>query len=156
MDAKTVIATLVFALTYLVLAIGRFPGLRIDRTSAALIGAALMIAFAVLSPAEAYRAVDADTIVLLFGMMIVAAALRISGFFQLVTAMVVRHVRRPPLLLIAIVAVSGVFSAFFVNDTICIVLTPLVCDVVLRLRRNPVPYVLAVAMASNVGSTATI
>jgi Na+/H+ antiporter NhaD/arsenite permease-like protein len=156
MDLKTVLATVVFALTYFVLALGRFPGLRIDRTGAAVVGAALMIAFGVLTPAQAYQAIDLDTIVLLFGMMIVASSLRMAGFFGLVTAWVARHVRRAPFLLVAIVAASGVFSAFFVNDTICIVLTPLVCDIVLRLRRNPVPYVLGVAMASNIGSTATI
>ena len=68
----------------------------------------------------------------------------------------VRHVRRPIWLLAAIVAVSGVFSAFFVNDTICLVLTPLVCHVTARLKRNAVPYLLAVAMAANIGSAATI
>src|SRR5208283_2799776 len=97
-----------------------------------------------------------DTIALLFGMMIVAANLRLSGFFGLVSAWVVRHVRRPIWLLAAIVAVSGVFSAFFVNDTICLVLTPLVCHVTARLKRNAVPYLLAVAMAANIGSAATI
>lgn len=156
MDLRSALATLVFAFTYLVLAIGRFPGLRIDRTGAAVIGAALMVALGALSPAEAYQAIDLDTIVLLFGMMIVVASLRIAGFFELVTAWVVRHVRRAWLLLVAIVAVSGIFSAFFVNDTVCLVLAPLVSDVVLRLKRNPIPYLLAVATASNIGSTATI
>lgn len=156
MDLKTVAATVVFALTYFVLALGRFPGLRIDRTGAAVVGAALMVAFGVLSPVEAYQAINLDTIVLLFGMMIVASSLRISGFFGLATAWVTQRTRRAPLLLMAVVAASGLFSAFFVNDTICLVLTPLVCDIVLALRRNPVPYVLAVAMASNIGSTATI
>jgi len=156
MDLQSVLATVVFILTYVVLAIGRFPGLRIDRTGAALIGASLMVALGVLSPADAYKAIDLNTIVLLFGMMIVVASLRISGFFELVTAWVVQHVRRAWLLLAAIVAVSGVFSAFFVNDTICLVLTPLVCDVTLRLKQNPIPYLLAVAMASNIGSVATI
>ena len=156
MDLTSVLATGVFVLTYIVLAIGRFPGLRIDRAGAAVVGAALMVALGVLSPAEAYKAIDLNTIVLLFGMMIVVASLRISGFFELVTAWVVRHVHRAWLLLAAITAVSGVFSAFFVNDTICLVLTPLVCDVALRLKRNPIPYLLAVAMASNIGSTATI
>ena len=156
MDLKTILAIVVFGLTWIVLAIGRFPGLRIDRAGAAVVGAALMVAFGVLTPAEAYKAIDLDTIVLLFGMMIVVASLRISGFFQIVTVWVARHVRRTPLLLVAVIAVSGVFSAFFVNDTICLVLTPLVCDIALKLKRNAVPYLLAVAMASNIGSVATI
>ena len=148
------IALAIFAATYLVLAIGRFPGLRIDRTGAAIIGASLMIGANVLTFDEAIHAVDHGTLVLLFGMMIVVANLRLSGFFRAVSAWVVRHAHRP--LLAAIVAVSGVFSAFFVNDTMCLVLTPLVLEVAVTLRRNPVPYLLAVAMASNAGSVATI
>ena len=147
---------LVFAATYLVLAIGRLPGFRIDRTGAAIIGAALMLAFNTLTVDEAYRAVNYDTIILLFGMMIVVANLRLSGFFTLVSAWVVEHAHRPLVLLSAIVLVSGVFSAFFVNDTMCLVLTPLVLEITRRLRRNPVPYLLSVAMAANIGSTATI
>src|SRR5437764_638864 len=149
-------AIIIFALTYLVLAIGRLPGFRVDRTGAAIIGAASMLAFNVLSMGEAYAAIDYDTILLLFGMMIVVANLRLSGFFALVSAWVVRHAHRPLLLLAAIVAVSGFFSAFFVNDTMCLVLTPLVLEITTHLKRNPVPYLLAVAMASNIGSVATI
>jgi Na+/H+ antiporter NhaD/arsenite permease-like protein len=156
MDLTTVAATAIFLFTMGVVAAGKFPGLRVDRTGAAVIGAALMIGVGVLTPRQAYAAVNLDTIALLFGMMIVAANLRLSGFFGLVSAWVVRHVRRPIWLLSAIVVVSGVFSAFFVNDTICLVLTPLVCHVTARLKRNAVPYLLAVAMAANIGSAATI
>jgi len=150
------IAVIIFLLTYLVLAIGRLPGFRVDRTGAAIIGAALMIATNSLSLRQAYAAVDYNTIVLLFGMMIVVANLRLSGFFTLVSAWVVEHAHRPIVLLSAIVFVSGCFSAFFVNDTMCLVLTPLVLDIARQLRRNPVPYLLAVAMAANIGSVATI
>src|SRR5215831_16062218 len=105
-------AILVFVLTYLVLAVGRLPGFRVDRTGAAIIGASLMLAFNVLSMDEAYKAIDYDTIMLLFGMMIVVANLRLSGFFALVSAWVVRHAHRPIVLLAAIVAVSGFFPRF--------------------------------------------
>jgi Na+/H+ antiporter NhaD/arsenite permease-like protein len=149
-------AYLIFAATYVVLAIGRLPGFRVDRTGAAIIGAALMLATNVLTVQEAYDAINYDTIMLLFGMMIVVANLRLSGFFTLVSARVVEHAHRPLVLLSGIVAVSGVFSAFFVNDTMCLVLTPLVIDITEKLRRNPIPYLLAVAMASNIGSVATI
>src|SRR3984957_12082500 len=115
-------AILIFAITYLVLAIGRLPGFRIDRTGAAIIGASFMVGVNALSLDEAYRAINFDTIILL----------------------------------IRIVAVAGVFSAFFVNDTMCLVLTPLVLEIAGTLRRNPVPYLLAVAMAANIGSVATI
>jgi Na+/H+ antiporter NhaD/arsenite permease-like protein len=149
-------AILIFAGTYLVLGIGRLPGFRVDRTGAAIIGASLMLAANVLTVEEAYAAINYDTIMLLFGMMIVVANLRLSGFFTIVSAWVVEHARRPLLLLGGIVVVSGVFSAFFVNDTMCLVMTPLVLEITGRLRRNRVPYLLAVAMASNVGSVATI
>jgi Na+/H+ antiporter NhaD/arsenite permease-like protein len=89
-------------------------------------------------------------------MMIVVANLRLSGFFALATGFVARRAHRPLLLLGAIVAVAGVFSAFLVNDAICLVLAPLVLDLTLALKRRPLPYLLAVAMASNVGSTATL
>ena len=150
------IALAIFLGTYLVLAIGTFPGLRIDRTGAAIIGASLMIGSGVLTFDEAIQAVDHSTLVLLFGMMIVVANLRLSGFFRMVSAWAVRHAHHPLTLLAAIVVVSGVFSAFFVNDTMCLVLTPLVVEVTTTLRRNPLPYLLAVAMASNVGSVATV
>ena len=149
-------ALLIFCGTYLVLAIGRLPGFRVDRTGAAIIGATLMAALNVLTVPEAIAAINTDTILLLFGMMIVVANLRLSGFFAFVTEWVVEHAHRPLVLLSAIVAVSGVFSAFFVNDTMCLVLTPLVLEITRQLRRNAVPYLLAVAMASNVGSVATI
>jgi Na+/H+ antiporter NhaD/arsenite permease-like protein len=154
--ARVLIPILIFGGTYLVLAIGRFPGFRIDRTGAAIIGASLMLAANILTVEEAYASINYDTIILLFGMMIVVANLRLSGFFTVVSAWVVERARRPFLLLTGIVVVSGVFSAFFVNDTMCLVLTPLVLEITGRLRRNPIPYLLAVAMASNVGSTATI
>jgi Na+/H+ antiporter NhaD/arsenite permease-like protein len=150
------VAALIFAATYLVIALGRLPGLRLDRTGAALIGASLMLASGTLSLDEAYRAIDMDTLALLLGMMILVANLRLAGFFQLAAGLIARHAHRPLVLLLGIVLVAGVLSAFLVNDTVCLMLTPLVAEVTLRLRRNPVPYLLAVAMASNIGSTATI
>jgi Na+/H+ antiporter NhaD/arsenite permease-like protein len=132
-------AILIFAATYLVLAIGRLPGFRVDRTGAAIIGATLMVACNVLTVSDAVGAINTDTILLLFGMMIVVANLRLSGFFALVTEWVVKHAHRPLVLLASIAAVSGVFSAFFVNDTMCLVLTPLVLDITTHLRRNPFP-----------------
>src|ERR1700680_1461157 len=149
-------AILIFAITYLVLAIGRLPGFRIDRTGAAIIGASFMVGVNALSLNEAYAAINFDTIILLFGMMIVVANLQLSGFFSLVAERVVEHAHSPVVLLVSIVAVAGLFSAFFVNDTMCLVLTPLVLEIAETLDRNPVPYLLAVAMASNIGSVATI
>lgn len=147
---------LIFAATYLVIAIGKLPGSYLDRAGAALLGASLMVAIGALSLDQALRAIDFDTIALLLGMMIVVGNLRLSGFFRLAADWAGSRARHPLLLLAAVILTSGLFSAFLVNDTICLALTPLVLDLVLRLRRDPVPYLLALAMASNVGSVATI
>jgi Na+/H+ antiporter NhaD/arsenite permease-like protein len=155
-EGRDAAAGIIFAGSYLALAIGRIPGLSIDRTGIALVGAGLMVASGALPLDDAYKAVDLDTITLLLGMMIVVASLRLSGFFALANGWVRAHARRPLILLIAIVATSGIFSAVLVNDAICLVLAPLVLELTLALGRQPVPYLLAVAMASNVGSTATI
>jgi Na+/H+ antiporter NhaD/arsenite permease-like protein len=149
-------ATLIFAATYVVIAIGKLPGFYLDRAGAALLGASLMVGLDVLSLGAALRAIDIGTIALLLGMMIVVGNLRLSGFFRLVTNWVVTHARHPLLLLAAVILTAGCFSAFLVNDMVCLALTPLVLDLALRLRRNPVPYLLALAMASNVGSVATV
>src|SRR3984957_19131974 len=155
-EGRSVAAGAIFVGSYLALAIGRIPGLSIDRAGIALVGAGLMVASGALPIEDAYKAIDLDTITLLLGMMIVVANLRLSGFFAVATAWIREHARRPLILLGAIVAISGVFSAFLVNDAICLVLAPLVLELTVALGRQPVPYLLAVAMASNVGSTATI
>ena len=155
-DAAKLAAGAIFAGSYLALAIGKIPGLGVDRAGVALVGGCLMVVSGVLTLDEANRAVDAGTIVLALGAMIVVANLRLSGFFGLINVWVARHVHRPIVLLAAVTLVSGLFSAFLVNDAICLVLAPLVLELTLDLKRKPTPYLLAVAMASNVGSTATI
>jgi Na+/H+ antiporter NhaD/arsenite permease-like protein len=149
-------ALAIFAATYVVIAIGKLPGLYLDRAGAALLGASLMIAVGALPLDVALHAIDFDTIALLLGVMIVVANLRLSGFFRWVGNWVAARARHPLVLLAAVVLTAGCFSAFLVNDTICLALTPLVLDLVLRLGRNPVPYLLALAMASNIGGAATI
>src|SRR3954454_5188719 len=146
----------IFAVTYLVIAIGRLPGFRLDRAGAALVGASLMLAVGGVGIDDISRVIDFDTVALLLGMMIVVGNLRLSGFFRLVTGWTVTRARHPLALLATIMLTSGLFSAFLLNDAICLVMTPLVADVARRLERNPVPYLLAVAMAANIGSVATI
>jgi len=155
-DAGRLAAAVTFAASYVALAVGRVPGLAIDRAGVALVGASLMVASGALPLDEAYKAIDLDTLTLLLGMMILVANLRLSGFFAMTGGWVMRRAHRPLALLAAVAATAGVFSAFLVNDAVCLVLAPLVIELTLALRRNPVPYLLAVAMASNIGSTATI
>src|SRR5207253_8754191 len=120
------IAVAAFAGSYVGLGLGRVRGFRIDRTGVAIIGAAVMVVSGALPWSDAVAAVDAPTLVLLFGMMIVTAYLRLSGFFRLVMTWALRRARTPLSLLAAVVAASGVLSAFFVNDVVCLVLAPVV------------------------------
>jgi Na+/H+ antiporter NhaD/arsenite permease-like protein len=149
-------AAVIFAATYLVVALGRAPGIRLDRTGAAVVGAAFMVAFHVVTPERAYAMVDLGTLVLLFGTMVIVGHLRLAGFFRWVAATVARRAASPRQLLAGLVAVAGVLSAVFVNDTICLALTPLVLEVSSALGVRATPYLLALATASNVGSVATL
>ncbi|HET8643991.1 MAG TPA: SLC13 family permease, partial [Vicinamibacteria bacterium] len=131
-----------FAATYLVVGLGRVPGLRLDRTGAAVVGAAFMVALHVVTPEEAYRLVDMGTLVLLFGMMVLVGHLRLAGFFRWAGVAVARRARTPRQLLAGLVALSGVLSALFLNDTVCLALTPLVLEVSAALGVRATPYLL--------------
>ncbi len=154
--ASIPLVSTIFGLTYLALAIGKVPGLRIDRSGIALVGAAAMLGFGVLTLHDAAKAVDYETLILLFGMMVVVAYLRISGFIALVTERIAAQFSSPRPLLAVTIGLSGVLSAFLVNDVVCVALTPLVLDLTRRLKRPPIPYLVGLATASNVGSVATI
>ncbi|HZT72968.1 MAG TPA: SLC13 family permease [Terriglobales bacterium] len=145
----------IFLACYFVFAAGRLPGTRIGRAAAAGIGALLMIAVGALPGAALRQAIDVPTLTLLFAMMVVVAALYRAGVFAWIAAAVVARVR-PGRLLPAVVFTSGLLSAFLVNDIVCLVLAPLVLEAARALRRDPVVYLLALAIASNIGSAATI
>lgn len=155
-SALTIATACVFFLTYAGIALGRIPGFRLDRAGIALTGAALMMAIGAITPEEAYGAVNLETLALLLGMMIIVAHLRLSGFFRLVTSWALARAHSPLILLATIAVTAGGLSAFLVNDAVCLVMAPLVIEVTRSLRRDPIPYLLAVAMASNIGSVATI
>ena len=154
-DARVLAAYIIFFASYFVFALGKFPGLKIDRPGAALIGAVLMVAFRIMSTQEALRAIDFATIVLLFSMMLIVANLHLGGFFEWVAESVVLRLSAHRLLP-AVIFTSGILSAFLVNDIVCLVMTPFVLRLTRRLSLDPIPYLLAVATASNIGSVATI
>jgi len=141
----TCATAIIFLLTYAGIALGRIPGFRLDRAGIALTGAALMMAVGAITPEEAYSAVNLDTLALLLGMMIVVAHLRLSGFFRLATRWALVHAHSPFILLVTTAITAGAFSAFLVNDAVCVVMTPLVIEITRPLKRNPVPYLLAVS-----------
>jgi Na+/H+ antiporter NhaD/arsenite permease-like protein len=151
------IATAVIAtITLIGVAVGRWPWLKMNRATIALVGATALIAIGVIPLEQAFRAIDWNTIVLLFAMMVLNVNLRIAGFFHLVTSHVVRLARTPRRLLALVIGISGVLSAVFLNDTIALMMTPLVLELALALRRNPLPYLIALVTAANVGSVAAI
>src|SRR6185295_5845956 len=149
-------ATVVFALTYLVIGLQRLPGIHLGRPAGALLGATAMVATGVLGFDEATRAIDLDTILFLLGMMIVIAHLQLSGFFEVVERRMLGFAHSARSLLWIVVGSSGVLSALFMNDTICLMLTPVVVRVTRRLELPTAPYLIALATASNVGSSATV
>jgi Na+/H+ antiporter NhaD/arsenite permease-like protein len=151
-----VVIRLVFLATYLVLAFGRLPFFRVDRTAAAVIGAIAMIVAGGLTLDQAYLAIDYRTLILLFGMMVLVATLRLGTFFRTLGQAVVGRVTHPAALLVVVVVVSGALSALFVNDTVCLVFTPILIEIAAARRQDPLPFLLALATASNIGSTATI
>lgn len=153
---ETAAALVIFVATYLGIALGRLPYLRIDRAGIALVGASLMVGVGAISLDQAFKAIDLNVIALLFGMMALIAHLRISGFFRLASAAVVRWVGSPFALLCVVVGITGFFSAFLVNDAVCLIMAPLVIHVTRLLKRDATPYLLATATASNAGSAATI
>ena len=156
MATSSLLASTIFGLTYLALAAGKIPGLRIDRAGISLVGAAAMVACGVLSLTEAARSVDHETIVLLFGMMVVVGNLRLAGFFILATARIAARFPGPKALPAVTIGLSGTLSAFLVNDVVCMALTPLVLQLCRRLGRRSIPYLIGLATASNIGSVATI
>ena len=129
--------------------------MKIDRPAAAIIGAVLMVAFRAVQPSDALHFIDFGTIVLLFSMMLLVAYLHLDGFFDWVTEWIAARIA-PRHLLPAIIFLSGTFSAFFVNDIICLMMVPFTLKVTRRMGLKPVPYLLGVATASNIGSVATI
>ena len=128
-----VIAWIIFLASYLVFAIGRLPGTKIDRPAMAIIGAVLMFVFGVLSPKAAIESIDFTTLVLLFSMMLIVASLHLAGFFEWITRLAIEHLS-PRQLLPGIIFISGILSAFLVNDIVCLMLAPLILGLCRRMR----------------------
>jgi len=154
-EAQIVAGYVIFLASYLVFALGKFPGLKIDRPGAAVIGAVAMFAVRIVRPDEGLKFIDFSTVVLLFSMMLIVGSLHLVGFFEWNAEVVLRRLR-PAQLLPAVIFTSGFLSAFFVNDIVCLVMVPFVLSITRRMKLNALPYLLAVATASNIGSVATI
>src|SRR5918911_4213014 len=146
----------IFAATYLLISKPHWWRVQLDRPTAGLVGAVLMIAAGVLTPEQAYRAIDWNTIILLLGMFLLSGSLRLSGFFEWAADAVLTHVHTPTALLTALVFVSGLLSALLVNDTVCVMLAPLVVAMIERSDLPVKPYLFALAAGANIGSVMTV
>ncbi|HTM19648.1 MAG TPA: SLC13 family permease, partial [Kofleriaceae bacterium] len=144
-------ALVIFTLTYLSISVGWLRFLHLDRPAAALCGAVAMVAAGVLDVDAALGAIDLHVIVLLFGVMVIAAYLIEARFFRYTAWLVLTRTRSARSLLWSLVLVAGGLSALLVNDTVCLVLTPLVVAVVAEADLPPLPYLFALAGAANVG-----
>ena len=152
----TTTAVIIFVITFLGIIYTRLPKVNIDRPSAAFFGAVAMILFGVLSFEEAVLAIDFNTIALLLGMMIVIAVLELDGFFTFIAEKTISLSKSSNQLLIIIVFVTGIASAFLVNDAVVLLFTPVIIQICRSAKINPVPYLIAEILASNVGSAMTI
>lgn len=146
----------VFVIVYLGMMLGRLPGLKVDRAAIALLGAIALVASEEITMKQAVDFIGPDTISLLFGLMIVSAQFTLSGLYAEVTRRVVLLHVGPKALMAVLIVVSGVMAALLTNDVIALAMAPLIVQLCMQRRLNPVPFLLAMACGVNAGSTATI
>lgn len=146
----------VFGVVYLGMMLGGLPRLHLDRTGVALLGAIALVGAGVMTTEEAAAAIHLPTLLLLFSFMVISAQMRLGGFYSAVTRRIAGRALTPPRLMGMVVGVSALLSAVFSNDIVCLAMAPVLADACLRRRIDPVPYLLALACASNIGSAATL
>lgn len=146
----------IFVFTYVLIAARRSRWLPLGRPAGAMLGAVLMVAAGALSPEQSFRAIDGNTILLLFALMLLTVYVERAGFFDWAVRATVARVTSPAGLLVAVSLLSGALSAFLMNDTVCVFLTPLVCALCARTGLPYAPFLMAVATSANVGSALTL
>jgi Na+/H+ antiporter NhaD/arsenite permease-like protein len=146
----------IFAITYLGIAIGRIPGLLLNRPGIALLGAIAMMIFAGVTNSGAVSYVNWPTISLLFGFFVISAQLRLSGFYDKVAAGLAGQLGHPAKFLLLLMATAGGLSAFLNHDIVVFVFAPIVGVALLRKQINPIPFLIALTIASNIGAAATL
>jgi Na+/H+ antiporter NhaD/arsenite permease-like protein len=146
----------VLILTYVGIALGHIPGLKLNRTGIALLGAICMMIFGGVSTSDVVGYVNWPTVFLLFGFFVISAQLRLSGFYNLVAEGIAARLGHPARFLFILMAITAGLSAFLNHDIVCFVFTPIVATALLRKQLNPIPFLIALAIASNVGAAATL
>ncbi|MEA4857347.1 MAG: SLC13 family permease [Solidesulfovibrio sp.] len=150
------IVVAVFVLVYAAMALGRLPGLALDRAGAAVLGAIVLVVSGLLTVPEAWNAADVPTLALLFGLMVVSAQLRLGGFYTAVSRRLIAASASPAGLLARIMAAAAVLSAVLANDIVCLAMAPILVEATLARGLSPLPYLLGLALAANIGSAATV
>jgi Na+/H+ antiporter NhaD/arsenite permease-like protein len=152
----TSFAAVIFGLTYVGMALGRVPGLRIDRSGIAMIAAVVLVASGAVPGNEIADAIHFPTLLLMGGLMVLSARVRAAGFYDAVATWIARQAGRPMRLLALTIGIGGALSALLVNDIVVFAMTPLLCAGLSARKLDPRPFLLALAAASNVGSAATL
>jgi Na+/H+ antiporter NhaD/arsenite permease-like protein len=154
-DKKPVMLA-IFAITYFGIAMGHVPGLKLNRTGIALLGAIAMMIFGGAGTSEIISYINWPTIFLLFGFFVISAQLRLSGFYDLVAGGISARLGNPARFMLVLMLVTGGLSAFLNHDIVCYVFAPVVGTALLRGKINPVPFLIALAISSNIGAAATL
>jgi Na+/H+ antiporter NhaD/arsenite permease-like protein len=149
-------ALTIFCLAYFGIALGKIPGLVIDRTGVALLGAIAMVVFGVVTPEGAVKSIDLPTILLLYSLMIISAQLRLGGFYTWIAQKIVRFYTHPRRFLLVTMLLSALLSAILANDIVCFAFTPVLALSLIEAGLNPLPFLMGLAVSSNIGSAATI
>ena len=155
-NKMTALVITVFLLVYLGMLFGGLPFLQLDRTGIALLGAIVLVASQVISVEEAYRSLHAPTLILLFSFMVISAQLRLGGFYSWTALRIVSLNTQPSILLGTLIVVAACLSAVFSNDIVCLAMAPVVAEICLARRLNPIPFLIGLACAANIGSAATL
>ncbi|MSO55267.1 MAG: anion transporter [Rhodospirillales bacterium] len=146
----------VFVATYIGMALGRVPPLKIDRTGIALLAVGVLLALGAVDLASAGRSIDTGTLVLLFALMILSAQFGGAGFYDYCARAIVQAQASPTTLLALTVAISGGLSAVLANDVVVFAMTPLLCVGLRGRGLDPRPLLIGLAGAANAGSAATV
>ncbi|MGL6227356.1 MAG: SLC13 family permease [Thermoguttaceae bacterium] len=152
-----IITLIVFLITYFGLAVGHWFFLKLDRTGIALLGAIGMLALGCITLPQAVESVDMASILLLFALMVIAAQLHFAGFYRWIANTILDPLlNRPALFLAVLIALGGLLSAFLNNDVVVIAVAPVITSSLLQKNLNPIPFLIALALASNIGCALTI
>jgi Na+/H+ antiporter NhaD/arsenite permease-like protein len=146
----------IFIVVYLGMILGGLPFLQLDRTGVALLGAIALIGIEAVSLEDAARSIHLPTLIMLFAFMVVSAQMRLGGFYDWVTRRLAQLPLGPPLLLGALIFVVAGLAAVFSNDIVCLAVAPVLIDACRKRRLDPMPFLLALACAANIGSAATL